>query len=374
MNPFPFAKYLGAEYFCDREEELKKLKEARESHAHTVIISPRRLGKTGLIKRYFEDADKEGVKCIYIDVMSTHNPEEFLESLTTALYIFAQKERSWVDKLTNWIQRLNPVISFDPFTGIPQVSFNIQTEAQVKNTLEACFEWLENLNIPLAIAIDEFQQVSHYESANMEALLRSKIQFAENIQFIFSGSQQHLLAEMFTMPKRPFFSSAELMHLKPIDRATYSKFIESQFSKLDKKIDPEVIEQCLNYSKTHTFYTQRLSSKLFNLTEHTCTMETFKDAISAIQIETESNFQNYKNLLTKGQFTLLKAIAKEERVVSPTSSSFLSKHSLGAASSVKRSLNSLIEKEVIFNGIQPTDKTGYEVYDVFLQRWLQTQP
>jgi hypothetical protein len=135
--------------------------------------------------------------------------------------------------------RIRPVISQDALSGEPKLSFAFQTDAQRRYSLKALLEFLEHRPTRVIVAIDEFQQIREYEGLSMEALLRTHIQPLTNVQFIFSGSKKHTMAEMFTAENSPFYESASLYTLEKIDREVYARFIGEQFAAQKKSITPE---------------------------------------------------------------------------------------------------------------------------------------
>ena len=175
---------------------------------------------------------------------------------------------------------------------------------------------------------------------------------------------------MFSSAKRPFFSSTQFLFLTKIERTEYAKFITKIFKKHQKSISDEAVDFILNWTKRHTYYTQALCNKVYAQSANQITIETVYKSCDEILKEQENIFYQYRNLLTKLQWKLLKAIAKEDKVDQPTGIHFISKYNLGNASSVRRSLLSLIDKEMVFEN-NTKDQTYYSVYNCFLSRWLE---
>ena len=175
INPFSILAYLGSDYFCDRETETKQLKEALENGRNITLTSPRRMGKTGLIKHVFSQFDPKEAFCLYVDLDQT-------TCLTDMVKVFGEvvlkkigkpSERVWKEILA-WFKSFRPVMTADP-AGMPQLSLDVQpTEAET--SLGELFNWLEKLKLPCYVAFDEFQVITDYPEPKMEALLRSHIQ------------------------------------------------------------------------------------------------------------------------------------------------------------------------------------------------------
>jgi len=175
-----------------------------------------------------------------------------------------------------------------------------------------------------------------------------------------------MLMEMFGDYQRPFYQSAEILNLGKINRKVYAEFINFHFGKRGRTLESEAMDLILNLCEIHTFYVQFLCNKIFGSNIRKITPELVIKTMIHILKEQEVIYVNYRNLLTKHQFDLVKAIAVEQRVNKPTSKNFIKKHDLSAASTIKTSLNSLLTKEMIYK-----DEEGYKVYDVFFAQWLR---
>lgn len=217
-NPFVYQSYESSDYFCDRIDETNCVISSLKNGRNITLISPRKIGKTGLIYHSFDkikSEDKEAV-CIYVDIFSTKNLQEFVETLGRAVIEDAlNREKSFANKVLDFFKGLRPTITPDLLTGLPTVSINV-VPVQAEYTLRSIFSHLNSLNKPVYLAIDEFQQITEYPETGTEAMLRSHIQHIHHVKFIFSGSKKHLMEEMFCAPNRPFFQSTQLMALAPL--------------------------------------------------------------------------------------------------------------------------------------------------------------
>ncbi len=253
---------------------------------------------------------------------------------------------------------------------MPQVSFRLQDDQEKQATLKEILEILEKQKYRNCIAIDEFQQITRYPEKNTEQILRSYFQHLKNSSFIFSGSQRHLLTPMFSDPRRAFYQSSGFLSLEKLDREEYKEFIQGHFSANGQSIGDKEVDFILEWTRIYTFYTQYLCNKIFSKGQSTVSLELIRDCILEIFKEREVVFFNYRNLLSHHQFRLLEAIGMEEIVYEPTSQYFLKKYDLSSPATVRKSLDSLIDKEMIYEQTG-TEKPSYQVYDVFLMRWLQ---
>jgi hypothetical protein len=221
----------------------------------------------------------------------------------------------------------------------------------------------------VVIAIDEFQQILNYPEKNIEAILRTAIQPLKHINFIFCGSNQHLMHQIFNSGKRPFYASTKNINLQKIDPALYGAFIKKHFENNKRKISQESVDLILDLTRGHTYYTQFLCHELFAGGAKIINKQNILLALGVILIDNQGTFFQYRNLLTAAQWNLLKAIAKEGKVSQPYSQNFIYNHRLGNAGAVKRSIESLQEKEMIYHNI--TDPISYyEIHDKFLMHWL----
>lgn len=327
------------------------------------------MGKTGLIFHVFELL-KEDIIPIYVDILSTNSKLEFVNVLSTSIIKAAPEKTSTGKKVWQFIKSLRPVISYDPLSGNPQVSFQ-GTEAKAEHDIHALLSFLNKLNVKVVIAIDEFQQILEYPEKNMDAWLRSILQTLPNIIFLFSGSQRHLITQLFADPGRPFYRSTQILHFDSIHREEYQNFIVNQFEKHKKIIPVELAGEIWDWASGHTYYVQLLCNRIFTNCGKRISEQDVKNEIIKILREQEIIFFQYRELLTKPQWNLLKAIGVEDSVTSTTTSDFINKHQLKNSASVLRSLNTLLLKEMIYSKTDEDGNKSYRVYDVLLRRWLQ---
>ena len=373
FNPFLDKDYRSPFYFCDRENETKILTDFILNKSNITLFAFRRLGKTGLIKHVFYKLQKEkNLVCIYVDIFDTNNKAEFINKLATAIYNAFPKRHSIGKKILSAFRMFRPVISFDELTGAPSVSISATLPEQQNKTIEGLFTFLDQQHIQVVFAIDEFQQILSYPEKNMEAVLRTQVQKLKNTSFIFCGSNQKQMHEIFNSAKRPFFASCSSLSLTYIEKDKYKKFIVKLFKKYHKKIDSESVSFILDWTKRHTFYTQYLCNQLFVKSGEHISIDTVRKVAYDILLLQEGKFYQYRSLLTRTQWNLLKAIGKEGRLKHPNSKDFIFEHNLGSPSIVTRSLDALVKKEIVLYNSN-VEKPYYEVYDKFLMRWLRSK-
>lgn len=371
VNPFLTVGYISTEYFCDREKELSDLEKFIKSQNNVTLISPRRLGKTGLILRLFDELKKEGdYYTLFVDIFSTRNLEEFIKTLAEAILREFPEKTSIGKMFWNFIKGLRPIISLDNITGSPQVEITYQMESEKEHTLYSILQFLEQQEKPIIVAIDEFQQIREYPQKNIEALLRTNIQQLRNITFIFSGSKRSIMTDIFFNAKNPFYRSTSFLNLEKIELKKYADFIRNHFERNEYIIDNQHIDLILELTQGYTFYTQSLCKKVFNTGEKQISVELIENAMNELLNENSPYFLQLRELLTSAQWNYLIAVAKEKKVEQPTAQQFLMKHKIGTAANSRRLMKALTEKELILETLHLQGKY-YQIYDVFFHHWLR---
>ena len=370
-NPFAEYGYFGPEYFCDREQETEELMSALQNGSNVTLIAPRRIGKTGLIHHAFARLKEQQpqVQCFYVDIFPTKNFNQMVQLMANSIVgKLDNPSQSVRRKIDTFVAGLRPTMSFDRVDGTPTMSFNIVPQ-QAKETLAQIFEYIKLSEKPCYLAIDEFQQVSAYSEYGTDAYIHSLIQFIPNLRLIFSGSQQHLLSDMFMSPQHPFFNSSQIMRLGEIPRDVYLDFANRFFGRQNRMMPDCVFEWLYNLVNGQTWYIQKTLNRLYRMKDRAIDRQLVAEAIDMILAEQEISYQNSYNLLTENQAMLLTAIAKEGSLKTPTALDFVMRYGLPAPSSIKTALKSLTDKEILFR-----DSDGsYIVYDRFFGIWLQRQ-
>ncbi|MDR1553695.1 MAG: ATP-binding protein [Prevotellaceae bacterium] len=366
INPFLLTGYESPEYFCNRKTETEKLINALRNGRNITLISPRRMGKTGLIHHVFHSLDSiKDTTCIYIDIYHTNSLSDFVKLFAnTIMGSVDTKSQKVISKIFSFFRSIRPVLAADNVSGIPKLTIDF-AQSQTEESLKEIFDYLSKSSKTCFVAIDEFQQITNYGEKGVEALLRSYVQQLNNVHFIFSGSQKHIMESLFTSASRPFYQSTQMLQLSEIDKKDYRKFAAKLFSKADKSINSDVFDWFYDKVNGHTWYVQMILNRLFSLAKNEYDTATAEKVLNEIIMENEATYQTYCKLITEKQLNLLKAIAAENAVTQPTSNVFIEKYKLGAASSIKTALTSLLDKELIFE-----DNGHYRVYDCFFSIWL----
>ena len=324
--------------------------------------------QSGLIKHTFaQEQIKEHYHTFVIDIYETKNLNEFVYELGRGIfYALKSRGRKVWDKFFNLLLSLRQGISFDA-AGVPEWNLSIGDIRQPDITLDEIFECLEQADRPCLVAIDEFQTVAEYPEKTVEAMLRTRIQNCRNAHFVFSGSKRHMMAEMFLTASHPFYQSASVVGLSPIDEQAYYDFASRHLLTVGKTIDREAFGHIYNRFDGITWYVQYVMNILYT-TDTEGNRITLGDAGMAIESIMHQQTLAYKSLLfqlSPKQKQLLLAISMGEKTRQVMSQKFLSKYNL-SASSVQNALKVLLDRDFITQ-----DEDGYEVYDKFFGIWLR---
>ena len=371
-NPFVIKSYESRDLFCDREAELELMLRNCVNHTDMTLISQRRMGKTGLLLRLFDEIAEvhPEIHTIYLDIFSSRNIDDFIKLLAEASMKSFKPKTSIGDKLMTFIKSMKPQLTFDNITGEPQLQIAYQTAHEKEYTLRGLLEFLDQQGVHIVIAIDEFQQIREYPEQNMEALLRTYIQQTRNLTFIYCGSKKHLMADIFTNEKKPFYSSTAFVSLGKIDEKPYADFISRLFSESDLKIADDAIQFILDWTRRHTYYTQQLCHTIFATGDESIGIDEVKAACNQLMKQGEAVYLQYRQMLTIKQWSYLIAVAKEGSVQQITSAQFLGRYKIGSASTSQRLADALSEKGLL-NDETTLDGTIYTVNDVFFSHWME---
>jgi len=351
INPFIVIGKIAPEYFCDRVKESERLMKSITNGNNLVIISPRRMGKTGLIQFCYDNPSiDENYYTFFIDILHTSSLREFTYLLGRKIYeTLLPRSRKMVNLFIQTIKSINGSFGFDPLTNLPTFNIELGDIDRPEYTLEEIFQYLSQADRPCIVAIDEFQQIARYPEKNIEALLRTYIQKAHNGNFIFAGSERHMMQEMFTSAARPFYHSADILELKAIVPEMYIPFVVGHFEKRNRKIDATDVEKVYILFHGHTYYIQKTFNEAFAETPEgeTCTLETIRMAIEDMIASNDTIFREILSNIPEKQKELLYAIAKEGEAERITSTKFIKSHKLTSASSVQSAANKLLERDII---------------------------
>ena len=365
-NPFITYGYESAAYFCDRKAETHDLITILTNGNHAALISPRRMGKTGLIHHCFAQKEiQDHYYTFLIDIYATKNLQDMVYRLGQGIVNrLKTRGQAAVDGFLRFVTSLRTGISFD---GQGNASWNMGI-GDIKSpnfTLEEIFNYLKSADKKCIVAIDEFQTIADYPEKNVEELMRTYVQDCRNAVFVFSGSQKSMMSEMFSSPARPFYQSVSLMFLKPVAVLEYEAFAKKHFNKAGKQIADGVVSAIYERFDGTTWYLQKVLNQLF-ATKDDVTVSDVDIAVGQIINQNEEAYKDILYQLTVRQRDLLVAVSREGKARQITGAAFVKRYHLSSASSVQKSAQALMEKQLL------THQQGiYEIYDKFMSEWLR---
>ncbi len=365
MSPFKYGTIVSGRDFCGRKALLKQIADYIESSQRIVILGERRVGKSSTVYEAILKLPKR--RFLYVDLMGIKSIDGLCRRILRAIVILEQKT-AWFEKIIKTLSYLKPMISIDPITSMPTVSFDASVEIKANSIPEvlALFESLEKKRF-LIVVFDEFQDILNLEDSHEAlALLRSKIQFQSDIPYIFIGSIRHKMDEIFTHPDSPFFKSAIPLTVGPLPYDEFSQFLKDKFSTGHRAIDNEVLEKVFEIANNTPGDVQQLCEALWEVTSDNkiIGLENLKDALELIFTREQKSYENYLNLLTNIQLRCLMAIAKQGGK-SVFSVFFLKAAGFNNPSSVRRAITRMVKLNILFES-----GGEYRFVNPFFRAWL----
>lgn len=370
FNPFIVEGYKSPEYFCDRALDTQLLKEHLQNQRNVALISPRRLGKSGLIHNlFYQEEMKRSYYTFYVDIYDTKNLTEFTyEFGKCVLEVLKSAGRQVWETFVAVLRSLKMGISFD-MNGNPEWGVSIGEIRTPDVLLDEIFNYLEHADKPCIVALDEFQVVAAYPEKTVEATLRKRIQNCHNVHFIYSGSKRHMMAEMFLSQSRPFYNSTTLMGLEPIDPTLYHEFANKHLSSSRLSISQEAFDHLYAWAEGVTWYIQSVLNALY-ASKQVDVEFCISDVDSAIATIVHRHTFAYKALLyqlSAKQKQVLQMIAMEGKAQQIMSQQFLGKYSV-TASTIQAAVKVLLDRDFI-----TFDENIYQVSDKFFELYLRKE-
>jgi len=336
-----------------------------ENGRHVTLLAPRRYGKSGLIQHAFRNRDN--LTFIYVDLLATTDTADFVRTFANAVVgaLDTRLEKA-ASAFASFFKSVRPTIRTGA-DGDIGFSFEVaRTTAEV--TLEQIFDYLaEKTDREIVIAFDEFQQVANYPEKGTEAQLRSRIQFLpQNIHFVFAGSQMHILGEMFSSPKRPFYQSTSFLSLDVIAQDVYRAFARRFFEKADRGFADAVFDSAYCRFDGITWYVQTVLNEVWTFGEGLTDDRQVDQAVWNLVERRKLIFHDLDVSQSDSARALLRAVARAGVVKAPTSAAFLSEQGLPSASTVAGALKQLLANELIYR-----KDDGYVVYDRLFGEYLR---
>lgn len=350
-NPFQYGKIAEKENFIDRDIDRLFLKQSLASGTNVILISPRRWGKSSLVKQAMSELMQidSGVRVCYIDAYPIISSSEFYHIFAREVLRATSSQTQQVfDMAGRFLRSIMPKISFSPdrmseFSLSFDFSGNQQDEEEVLNLPERI---AVEQGIRVIVCIDEFQKLaklSDYE--RLENRMRSVWQHQQHTAYCLYGSQRHMMDDIFNSPEKPFYRFGQMYPLRKIAKTDWVRYIIERFDTTDKQISNSLAERITEDVECHSWYVQQLSSAVWNMTDKVVTEEDYQKAFDwCIDMNCEA-YHTISDRLTEPQIGLLRAVANGEKQLS--SASNIKKYRLGSSANVVKNKKLLSDLDVI---------------------------
>ena len=371
INPFVFGKAAEGEYFTDRQDDAKRLTANLTHGINTILISPRRWGKTSLIKKVISEIDHPEIKTVFLDIFQCKSEWEFYRAFATAVIKqTATKLEEWVEMAKTFLASISPKFTFGPD---PMTDFSISFEWDKKDDtvldiLQLPEKIAQKRGIRLLVCLDEFQQMAEFaDSVTFQKRLRSVWQHQQHVTYCMFGSKKHLLESIFNEKSMPFYKFGDLMFLKKIPANEWVPFICDKFRETGKSITPKQAEVICEATDNLSSYVQQLSWVVWYKSGDTVTDGDITESINDLLEQNKVFFQREVEQLTELQLNFLRAMA--DGVSSGFSSKeVIKKYRLESSANVQAIKTALLKRDLIeVDGITATFN------DSLFKLWLKRQ-
>lgn len=349
-KPFIFGVATSGNNFTDRVQETKRLLANFNNGINTILISPRRWGKTSLVKKVCNTANSDKLKIVYLDIFSCRNDYEFYEAFATAvLKQTSTKFEEWIEHAKSFLSRINPKISIgtDPFNDF-SITFDTKPISEsIDDILQLPEKIARKKGIKIVVCIDEFQQISEFkESQTFQKRLRTIWQLQESVSYCLFGSKKHLMNELFEKKSLPFYKFGDVMYLPKISSEYWIEYICERFAATGKLISKELASEICMKVDNHSSYVQQFAWLVWVQTDKIATQKNFDSAMEDLLDQNSILFQRETENLSAYQMNFLRAVV--QGVHSEFSSQeILTKYNLGNSANTTVIKKALVKYELI---------------------------
>ncbi len=370
-NPFIFGKIVSGDHFIDRENDLARLKNNLSGDINTILISPRRWGKSSLVMKTASSIERHNsqIKFCFIDLFNIRTEEEFYTNFAMELLKIAYTK--WEERLNSakkFFRQITPVfqIGIDPNSDF-SLSFNWN---EVKKTPDEILNLPEQISkekkIKIVVCIDEFQNVEFFEHpVAFQKKLRSHWQKHTRAGYCLYGSKRHLMIQLFENKSMPFYKFGDIIFLNKIDENYWKNYIISNFKKSKKEIHEKIALQIAREMENHPYFVQQLAYMVWANTTKQCSIKEYNSAINMLMMQQTILYQKEIESLTNMQINFLQAVC--DNVLKLSATETIKTYELGTSANVNRIKNSLVNKEII----DVTD-SGIEFLDPVFKLWFSS--
>ncbi len=372
-NPFMFGKVVESEFFCNRKSEIEELKQHINNLYNVWLYSPRRYGKSSLVKRVFHECDKKDQLTLYFDFYNVTTVDDFCRKyanlISSELFNWKDDVKTITQNAINYFKNLYPKVSFTE-DGTPTVSLEkseIKDQTDIEKILQAPELIAESRNIQICIAFDEFQEIERIYPFIIH-WMRSVFQHQKRVSYIFLGSQQSLMEKLFAGINSPLYESAVKMDIGNISYEDFSNYIKNKFQKHSLDISRQNVDTILNKSELHPHFTQYFASVVFNhiVNGYDQYAEDFTQQWMGRIVASQSIiFLDIFDRLSTNQRIVLLTVAKLQHGDELFSEKYRTKYKLPPTSTIRTALMSLQKQGYIFK----KDKI-YKVTNPVMKEWL----
>jgi hypothetical protein len=369
-NPFVYGETVSGENFCNRTQEIKELVADIKNCQNVIIFSPRRYGKTSLIKQVLQKVKAKGVLTFYIDLYPAINKRKFIELYAGAISSgLPGGVRQVVKKIKEYLPRIIPKVVMEEQSVHFEFEFDHTSNISphIDDLFVAVKKVADQKKKTAVVVFDEFQEIANFDDDEIERKMRSVFQNHRNVSYIFMGSKTHLMRDIFNNPNRPFYKSGKHFPLDKIDPKELSLFAKKKFSDQAIDIDHNELNSILNNTECHPYYFQMLCHVLLELCmdSRVITEADIDEALNILISRESSVYIAIWEELTIKQKNLMVALAKEE-YPEVFSNKFLETYGLGSSSSIQKALKKLLKKELV-----QQENGSYIIYDLFFKKWIR---
>lgn len=370
-NPFLFGKAVEGTYFTDRTEDARRLTANLTHGINTILISPRRWGKTSLVKRVLPDVEHTGIKTVFIDIFQCKSEYDFYHAFSTAIIKqTSSKLNEWVEMGKAFLSNVSPKFSFgaDPINDF-SLSFEWNQQDNTETEILQLPEKIsQKKGIKLVVCLDEFQQIADFaDTDKFQKKLRSVWQHQQNVTYCMFGSKKHLMENIFNDKSKPFYKFGDMMFIKKIPTDEWVKFICAQFRETGKSITAKQAAKICELTENLSSYVQHLSWIVWYKSDKTVTDNDITSAIDDLLEQNKVFFQREVEQLSELQLNFLHALANG------VSSGFsrkevIKKYRLESSANVQSIKRSLLKKDLI-----DIDDQEISFNDSLFKLWLKRQ-
>jgi AAA+ ATPase superfamily predicted ATPase len=370
-KPFIFGIATSGDNFTDRKKETERLLLNFQHGVNTVLISPRRWGKTSLVQKVCRLAQSDKLKVVYLDIFSCRSDKEFYNAFATAIIKqTSSKFEEWLDNAKLFLSRITPKISIGPD---PMTDFSISLEMNPKSEdideiLQLPEKIAQKKNCSIVICIDEFQQIAEFsDSKTFQKRLRTMWQLQKNVSYCLFGSKKHLMNELFENKSYPFYKFGDAIYLQKIGTQDWVEYICNRFSVTGKQISEQLAERISQAVDNHSSYVQQLAWLVWIHTDKIATEKDFESAYQDIIDQNTPLFEKQTESLTTYQMNFLRAVL--DGVHSEfTKQEILNKYQLGTSANISIVKRALEKKELI-----EIEKRKIIIPDPIMSVWLKRE-